>query len=100
MIFNTIAFVFRLVRIWWRLKKSMDFFADSAVDDLLEKMLGDMIYISPENATARPSSGHFVLEKTHLLPEMFADLHVPFTVKGGFVELLYVDLSFKKKKTG
>lgn len=84
--------VLRLLRPILRCRHMLDHVIDTAVDRQLAKALGDIMYIMPNNSTARPSEGLFVLEKTHLRPQAFADIHSPVTIKGGFVELLYIDL--------
>lgn len=78
-----------------RVNMRVDQLADSVTDDLLDQALGDVIYISPENATAQPTEGRFRIEKTHFLPNAFADLHAPVTIKGGFIELIYIDADLK-----
>jgi len=87
--------VYYLLRMIAEIRQVFDKVVDAAVDRKLIEALGDIFYILPDNVTSRPSDGFFVIEKTHLRPQAFADLHAPLTIKGGFVELAYIDLDAK-----
>lgn len=59
----------------------------------INKYLGGVLNMPPDNVTVWPRKGLIRLEKALIEPDEFVDLHLPFTIKGGFVELVHIDLA-------
>jgi len=78
-----------LERAW----RQLDDMMDSVVDNTVRQLIGDVMHLPPENITSHMSRGHFRLEKVHVLPGILTEIHAPFYVKGGLIELLDVDLN-------
>jgi len=90
----------RLLRPLRALKKFAQRFFDSAADKALDKIFevlaGDVLYFDPDHITLTPSAGILCVDKSHILPDLFKGMPIPVTVKGGFIERMYLDLDWRK----
>jgi hypothetical protein len=57
--------------------------------------LGDLLSVRPENIVLDPFNGALCIDKAQLHHEVFADLHLPFSVKGGIIDHLRVRIPIK-----
>lgn len=80
-------------RVGQRFDKLVETFAIS----LKERLIGDFLQVPPKNIKLGFSNGYkFRLEKAQIISSALADLHLPFTIKGGFVELISMEIKTKE----
>lgn len=51
----------------------------------VDTKLGDFLQVDEENLEFSPSTGHLCLRNAELKADTFNDIHVPFTLRGGFI---------------
>merc|ERR1719160_1214638 len=61
-------------------------------------LLGDILKLPPDNVQLMASRGLMRLEKAQVNVDAFKDLQLPFTVTGGFMELVHIDLNLHSRK--
>jgi len=58
----------------------------------VDTKLGDFLQVDEENLEFSPSTGHLCLRNAELKADTFNDIHVPFTLRGGFIEEMSVNV--------
>lgn len=80
-----------------KLSAKMNKLVFNTVHSFVESQLEGLLYLPKDHLTVRPSAGILYVQKTHVVSAAFDKLHLPFTVKGGLLELFRVDLGLEKK---
>jgi len=79
------------------LSGSIDRTTDRVMDSIIRQWLGDMCLVPPENVSMKPSLGQFHIEKTQVRSKAFEALHLPFTVVGGVIDFVHIDVDLMAK---
>lgn len=74
------------------LHKKIDRATDRLTDALVRQAIGGMLILPDDNVTLKPSSGMFHLEKAQVRSSAFRDLHFPFSILGGIIDLVHIDI--------
>jgi len=69
---------------------------DQMTDNLVRKFLGDILLVPAENIDMKFSEGQFHVEKAQVRSEKFQGLHLPFTILGGLIDFLHLDIDVLK----
>jgi hypothetical protein len=80
------------------IQEKLDRLADKLGDQLIRGVLSSFMLCPPENITLKPTQGFFHLEKAQVKSDAFADLHLPFEIRGGLIDLVHLDISIMKGK--
>lgn len=80
------------------LQKKLDAALDEMTDRLIRGLLGDLLLVPGENIGMKFSEGQFHMEKAQIRSQVFQKLHLPFTVLGGLIDFLHIDVDKADKK--
>eukprot|EP00746_Dinoflagellata_sp_MGD_P017022 gnl/MRDRNA2_/MRDRNA2_138809_c0_seq1.p1 gnl/MRDRNA2_/MRDRNA2_138809_c0~~gnl/MRDRNA2_/MRDRNA2_138809_c0_seq1.p1 ORF type:complete len:1272 (+),score=182.75 gnl/MRDRNA2_/MRDRNA2_138809_c0_seq1:49-3864(+) len=83
-----------------RVGERFDRLVEGMVDSMRERLLGDVLLVPQKNLSVDAREGFLRLEKVQLIPDAFQGLHLPFEIKGGFVELIHIDLNRRQRDQG
>merc|ERR1711904_297826 len=61
----------------------------NTVHSTVESYIGGIVYLPKENLTVKPTAGVLYAQKAHVISSAFDGLHLPFTSKGGILELFH-----------
>eukprot|EP00927_Polykrikos_kofoidii_P038948 TRINITY_DN33397_c0_g1_i1.p1 TRINITY_DN33397_c0_g1~~TRINITY_DN33397_c0_g1_i1.p1 ORF type:complete len:1120 (-),score=168.36 TRINITY_DN33397_c0_g1_i1:50-3409(-) len=68
------------------------YFFANVFEKQFEKRLGYFAEVAPENLSFNITNGVIKVEKAHLKPENFDELHLPFTIRGGSCDVIRISL--------
>merc|ERR1719478_226576 len=71
---------------------------DEMTDRLLRSVLGDFLLVPGENITMKFSEGQFHLEKAQVRSRVLRDIHLPFTILGGLIDFIHLDIDVVQSK--
>jgi hypothetical protein len=83
-----------------RVGERFDRLVEGMVDSMRERLLGDVLLVPHKNLSVDARDGFLRIEKVQLKPDAFQGLHLPFEIKGGFFELIHVDLNRRCRDNG
>lgn len=67
--------------------------ADRITKKIMMRRLDKFLSMPPTNVDVRPSYGYCHLEKVQVRSKAFANLHLPFTVCAGILDMLHIEVS-------
>lgn len=63
------------------------------IKTIFDKKAGDFLKIKPDNMRLNISAGQLYLKEAEFKAEIFDQLHLPFTLKGGFIDEMSVEMN-------